>query len=168
MKPTFRETEEFKRGRAAELLVGKWLQDRGFYVIPSYDYAGDDRDKPPRLTGKNDAFPVPDLDVAKAASRYWVEVKAKRKADWTYTTRRLEHGISERLYCAYARVQHETGCKVFLAVYEMECRELLIASIEKLSGDVRRKPMYGEPMVWFPRAAFRNFGALDAPDLEAS
>src|SRR5690606_34450197 len=73
----FRETAEFQRGRTGERLVAELLQSRGWYVIPSYDYSGEDGDKPPRLQGLREAFPVPDLAIARDGIRSWAGVKTK-------------------------------------------------------------------------------------------
>lgn len=46
-KPPFRERPEFLKGRSGELIVARWFQERGWYVIPSYDYSGEDGNKAP-------------------------------------------------------------------------------------------------------------------------
>ena len=56
------------------------LQARGWHVIPSYDYSGEDGCKAPRMQGVDSWFTLPDLDIARNGKRFWVEVKAKGKA----------------------------------------------------------------------------------------
>lgn len=161
----FRETAEFQRGRAGERLVAELLQSRGWYVIPSYDYSGEDGDKPPRLQGLREAFPVPDLDIAKDGQRRWAEVKTKAAASYTRITGRLEHGIPKRHYRAYKRVQEITGCEVWLFIYEEETGEVLFAKLDDLEA-VKRE--YDGPkmsrggMVFYPRDAFNVFARIDA------
>ena len=161
----FRETEEFRRGRNGERLVAELLQSRGWYVIPSYDYSGEDGDKPPRLQGAVTAFPLPDLDVARDGQRRWAEVKTKKRADYTRITGRLEHGIPKRHYRAYKRVQEITGCEVWLFIYEEETGEVLFAKLDDLEA-VKRE--YDGPkmsrggMVFYPRDAFNVFARIDA------
>src|SRR5690606_40649353 len=95
----FREKEEFRRGRNGERLVAELLQSRGWYVIPSYDYSGEDGDKPPRLQGAVDAFPLPDLDVARDGQRRWAEVKTKKRADYRSEEHTSELQSRENLVC---------------------------------------------------------------------
>src|SRR5690606_14799396 len=161
----FRETEEFRRGRNGERLVAELLQSRGWYVIPSYDYSGEDGDKPPRLQGLSEAFPVPDLDIARDGQRRWAEVKTKAAATYTRLTGRLEHGIPKRHYWAYRRVQEITGCEVWLFIYEEQTGDVLCARLDDLDS-VKRE--YNGPkmsrggMVFSPRSTFKVFANVKA------
>jgi len=161
----FQERPEFLVGRDGEQRVADWLKDFGWYVIPSYDYSGENGSKAPKLQGLRNGYPVPDLDIAKSGARRWVEVKTKKTADWTRITRRLEHGIEH--YDDYLRVAQETGTEAWLAVYELEASydmvtqrpvgpDLLIQSFDKL-GEPRRSTMNGKRMAYWPRASFDRF-----------
>lgn len=152
MTRDFRDRPEFKQGRAGELVCSGWLQEHGWYVIPSYDYSGDDRDKAPRLRGLVDGFPVPDLDVARGGVRRWVEVKTKTTASWTWKWQRYEHGIEH--YDDYMRVAAETGTEAWLAIFETSTRELLGQSFVTL-GEPRRSRMNGRQMAFWPRDDFK-------------
>jgi hypothetical protein len=145
-------------GRSVELTVSEWLKARGWYVIPSYDYSGNDRDKAPRLQGIADAFPVPDLDTGKAGERRWVEVKAKDSASFTHKTGRYEHGIEH--YDDYVKVAEITGTSAWLAIVETttvresrsrwgERGRLWVQSFEKL-GPPRRSGILGKRMAYWP------------------
>jgi hypothetical protein len=52
----FRQRQEFKKGRSGEQKIAEVLRRRGWYIIPSYDYSGEDGNKAPRLQGLSDAF----------------------------------------------------------------------------------------------------------------
>lgn len=161
----FRETTEFQRGRTGERLVAELLRSRGWYVIPSYDYSGEDGDKPPRLQGLRAAFPVPDLDIAKDGQRRWAEVKTKAAASYTRITGRLEHGIPKRHYRAYKRVQEITGCEVWLFIYEEDTGEVLCAKLDDLDSVKREydgSKMSRGGMVFYPRESFKVFAKLEA------
>lgn len=150
-------------GRAAELRVSLWLRERGWYVIPSYDYSGDGRNKAPRLQGIADAFPVPDLDVCRKLpgrnpERRWVEVKAKQAATFTHKTGTYDHGIEH--YDDYMRVAELTGTEPWLVVVEIatirESRSLWgergriwMQSFARL-GEPRRTGMFGKRMAYWP------------------
>lgn len=155
----FRERPEFLRGRAAEQRVAGWLQERGWYVIPSYDYAGDDKDKPPRLQGLLKGHAVPDLDTARDGHRKWVEVKSKGKANVWHKSVPWgrpdvpEHGINHRNYLDYLKVKDITGDDVWIAIYEEDTHQLLIAEIAAL-GKPRLGNWAGQPIANWPRDRF--------------
>jgi hypothetical protein len=128
----FRERPEFMRGRAAEERVSAWLQVRGWYVIPSYDYAGDDRDKAPRLQGFKIGHPIPDLDISKTGTRIWLEVKSKSRTIFWRKTQKHQHGIDLRLLEHYQLVEKITGSPCWIAIYEEWNGVLLGQAISKL------------------------------------
>lgn len=163
VRTPFRETAEFKRGRNGERLVADLLRRKGWYVIPSYDYSGEDGDKAPKLEGLRDRFPVPDLDVAKDGDRRWAEVKTKAAATYTRITGRYEHGIPKRHYDAYREVQRITGCEVWLFVYEEDTGEVLCGKLDELAKQRREyagDKMSRGGMVFFPRDAFQLFARV--------
>jgi hypothetical protein len=131
------------------------LQEQGWYVIPSYDYAGEDGDKPPRLQGVKVAHPVPDLDVAKSGQRRWVEVKTKARANLRYTTGIYEHGIDLRLLQHYETVQKITGTDVWIAIYEEDTRQLRANTLAAL-GEPRigTNPSDGKKLANWDRERF--------------
>lgn len=163
----FHESPEFIRGRDGEQRVSEWLKEFGWYVIPSYDYSGENGSKAPKLQGLRNGYPVPDLDIAKSGARRWVEVKTKSNSgDWTNVTQRLEHGIEH--YDDYMRVAQETGTEAWLAIDETQpsyCKRrggpvgpnLLIQSFEKLGKPRRSTSWNGKPMAWWARDAFDVF-----------
>jgi hypothetical protein len=161
-----RDTAEFKRGRSGEQIVAERLKRKGCFIIPSYDYSGEDNDKPPRLQGLLRSAIIPDLDVSRAGRRIWVEVKTKRRADWTRVTQRLEHGISLRHYNEYLDVQAITGTAVWLAIYEEETGDVLVQKLADLAAGARVYTgwkMGRDGMVYFPRDAFRTISAEPSP-----
>ena len=159
---SFRESDEFQRGRNGELRVAEILQRKGWSVIPSYDYSGSEGDMAPRLQGLTRGYPVPDLDVSREGQRLWVEVKTKARPDWTRKTQRLEHGIPLRHYEAYCEVERITGTPVWLCVIEESSGDVLVARLTELDG-VKRvysgDKMSRGGMVYFPRDAFQMIGS---------
>ena len=115
MLHSFAEKLEF--GKQAEIAVSDWLKRRGWYVVPSYDYNGDDN-KAPRLAGLFSTFVVPDLDVSKDGTRLWVEVKRYCDSPVNRKLGERVHGIKERLYKEYLMVQRVSGTPAYLMVVE--------------------------------------------------
>lgn len=155
-RDAFTERPEFIRGREVEKLVAGLLQQRGWYVIPSYDYSGKDDDKAPRMTGQAQCWMIPDLDVAKGGRRIWVEVKAKAASTYHRGLQRWEHGIPLRQFEHYRSVEYETGCLVFLAIYEEDTCCLLTAQLRLLPVRIYDGPLMSRGgMAFFPRDAFK-------------
>ena len=160
----FRQQPKFKRGREGEKVVAGWLMERGWHVIPSYDYSGEDGDKAPKMTGKHTAFVLPDLDIAQNGKRMWAEVKTKAEATLHRKTQTLEHGISLRHFRDYKRIQVITGCDVYVFVYE-ECSEsLLMRPIgEESDGRVYDGGKMGRGgMIFWPRSSFKLVAEVPA------
>lgn len=157
----FRDTEEFKRGRRGEQVVSELLKACGYYIIPSYDYGGEDGDKAPKLQGAQHGYAVPDLDAAHSGRRRWVEVKTKTHAIEYRKKKELRHGIENRLLEHYREVQRITGCPVDICIYELSSGDILKASIDALGAPVQvvSKWQYGrcEVALW-PRDRFMWFG----------
>lgn len=127
-------SEEFIRGAAAEQRVAAWLQVRGWHVIPSYDYAGSNGDKAPKLQGFREGHPVPDLDVARNGIRKWIEVKSKAYSPWWGKGRYHVHGVNLALLQHYQTVEKITGTECWIAIYEEDTRRLLCQSLRKLGA----------------------------------
>ena len=164
----FRERPEFLRGRAAEQRIARWLQERGWYIIPSYDYAGSDGEKAPRLRGLGAGHAVPDLDVSRSGMRTWVEVKSKasanvwRKPEPWGIPNIPEHGIDYSNYLDYLAVKRLTGDEVWIAVYEEDSTDLLMAEIDTL-GAPRLGGYLGKKIANWPRSYFRHMETFGVP-----
>lgn len=156
----FRESPYFKKGRSGEQLVAGLLQEQKWWVVPSYDYAGDDGNKAPRLQGLNSGYVLPDLDVSREGRRMWVEVKTKAEATFHRLTGQWEHGLPLRHWNDYQRVQVITGCEVWLFIFEEKRNDILFNSVDVLRNHARRyignKMSYGG-MVFFPVHSFRSW-----------
>jgi hypothetical protein len=148
-----RDQPQFAVGAATERRVAAWLQERGWHVIPSYDYAGPDDDKPPRLQGFKSGYAIPDLDCARGGIRRWVEVKYKSYSPFYRKGGYHTHGISLRLLEHYRTVEVITGTECWLAIYQADTRELLMQSLGEL-GDPQEGIDQGKPVAYWPRKRF--------------
>jgi hypothetical protein len=165
---SFRETMEWKIGEIGRNVVIAALQEKGWYIIPSDDYIGED-EKAPRLFGKVKQYVLPDLDVAQRTVRRWGEVKTKAEATWTHITQRLEHGFAKRLFDHYLEVQSITGTEVWVFVYERKTNTLLYARLNDLPKPrvYLGNKMDRGGMVFFPRNAFITWGTGLDWDIDA-
>ena len=160
-----RETREWERGAAGEKRVAAWLQERGWHIIPSYDYAGPDGDKPPRLQGFKVGYAVPDLDASRNGIRRWVEVKTKWEAVLYRKTQELRHGIDLRLLQHYQTVEMITGTECWIAVYEESTGALLVQAIKAL-GEPQIGTDRGNKMAYWPRDRFLHLHTFDRDGTE--
>lgn len=152
----FRESPEFLRGRDAEQRVARVFQQRGWFVIPSYDYCGEDGNKAPKAQGVSDGIILPDLGIAQRGIMKWVEVKAKSCPTFTIKAHSYDHGIGLRKWTHYKRCQHETGCHVFLCIIEENSQMLLLERLDTL-GEGRTytgNKMDAGGMIFWPRLKF--------------
>jgi len=157
------DTPQFQIGRTGEKMVAELLRERGWYVIPSYDYSGEDGKKAPRMEGQRAAYVIPDLDIAKDGTRRWAEVKTKTGATYTRITQRYEHGIPLRHFRDYFATQEITGCEVWLFVLEQDTGDVLCGKLNELAQGCREyhgDQMSRGGMVFFPREAFGLFTTL--------
>jgi hypothetical protein len=152
---TVRDTEQFRRGRNGERMVADRLKRAGWHIIPSYDYNGGD-DHPPRMEGWTRRFIIPDLDACKGGRRIWVEVKTKAAPSLHRASNVLEHGIPLRHYEQYQQVEIETGCAVYLLIFEEQSDLLLYRKL----GELGQPRIYSGGkmsvggMAFWPRASF--------------
>lgn len=154
------------RARIIEMAVAAWLMSRGWRVLPVYDYTGLKEDKAPKLQAADiaEALVMPDLFVARQGAAHFVEVKWKQHADWTRITRRLETGISLRLWNHYQRVQQETGLAVWILFVHDDESEIRGATLDRLAPMMRRYdgPKMGrDGMAFFPWNEIPRVAPLD-------
>lgn len=142
------------------MLVAELLQSQGWYIVPSYDYAGEDGNKAPRLQGAQYGHVIPDLDVSRDGQRLWVEVKTKSQATFHRKSQRWEHGIPKRHWDAYMDVRRITGTDVWVFVVDTAQGDVLFNDIETLGKHARiysGGKMSRGGMVFFPVTAFRSW-----------
>lgn len=154
----FRDSAEFRKGRSGEVVVAEFLKSQGYWVVPSYDYSGEDGNKAPRMSGVAGFLVIPDLDVCKNGTRFWCEVKTKDKATLHKKTGVYEHGISSRHYRDYLRVERQSGCQVVLFIVEQNTGEILSRKLCELPEPrmYDGKKMDRGGMVFWPRSEFHT------------
>lgn len=158
----FKELPEYKLGRKYERLVQWWLSSvKGCLVLAPCEYSGEGGSKAPLLYGGSKNVVTPDFLVFNPETKkhFWVEVKAKTKADPDDYDQSLCHGIPLRLWEEYKKVQTETGLYVYLAICEIEPKlSLLIKPIDKIVVHhiYRKNGMSKGGMIFFYRSSFEE------------
>lgn len=153
MTSAFRDRPEFKRGRTGEQIIAEQVRARGWHVIPSYDYNGED-DHAPRMEGPVRAvqYILPDLDVCRRGDRRWAEIKTKHAASMGRISGELEHGIPLRHLRNYQAVQRESGAPVWLFIYEESTGLILYQKLDVLGpGRLSNGARMGAMVYWLRR-----------------
>lgn len=150
--------ESLERGREGERRVANILRERGWHIVPSYDFSGSDGDKAPKMYGPRRSFVIPDLDASRDGLRIWVEVKTKSRAVLWRKSGELRHGVETRLIEHYRQVERITGCDVWLVICEEDTREVLCASLRCIVANAIRGTNWASRMTMFPRSILRSLG----------
>lgn len=163
MNRTF--AEALRYGRQREWMVGLSLREHGWFteeLAAIHERTGGG----PRMHGPYGVgIVLPDLRVSGGGKTFPFEIKAKRKADYTRITDRLEHGIGQRSYLHYHAYQRETGLRLVLGIFEEVTGELLVRSLDKLPPPraYEGNDMDAGGMFFWPRDAFRVFAQITPP-----
>lgn len=168
--------EQLALGHLGEEIVVKWLQGRGWGVIPSYAYQGKDN-KAPRLffAKHSDSLVIPDVDACRAGDRRWIEIKTHYHAPMNTTHACPVHGITGRLRDHYTQVERQSNTPVWICVLEVGSGALLGARLSTLGNGYpclchgcKKSLSYcaatftGGPFrgVYWPRAAFTSLAVF--------
>lgn len=159
-------------GRAGERLVASFARRRGCGVIASYDFAGTDGQKAPRILFENAGLVIPDLDAARGGRRMWIEVKTLSDAAYNRRYGMRVHGIKCRHRNDYLAVEAQTGTPVFLAVLEVQTGGLLMARLSSLQrydcicdGCARAGETLPDHLIYFRRGDFTLTHVFSSEDL---
>lgn len=165
-----RSTPQWDTGRDGARLIEQWFRSHRFLVHVACDHDDDDAAGAPALESDDAFIALPDLDVAGGGSRRYVEVKTKSKALWVRIRERYEHGISARQLRNYWRVQQETGCDVWICIYQLDAGAVLLAKLDDLAhcewhyGDMKKGIVREGRMVNFPKSAFTQVARICSVD----
>ena len=128
----FEDTKAYKLGKMGEDKVIKYLQERGWYVVPSRDYnKASTGQKAPCLQGRLKGYVLPDLDASHPSKekRRWIEVKTREVSPRFRNHGFSTHGIAARHYQDYRAVHGITKAEVWLLIYEYKEENLLQANL---------------------------------------
>lgn len=106
--------QALRRGRIGEGLIARWLNRRGWHVLPAYEIEIA-HGKGPRLFMADSTEAItPDLLIFKQRQFLWVEAKSKSAFTWHRNSQTWQTGIDRRHWHEYLRVAKETQIPVWL------------------------------------------------------
>lgn len=142
--------ELLKFGEEGEKDIALWLINKGYNVLPLYQF---EADQSPKIFG-NEVCVSPDLVVFKEKTCTFVEVK--RKTRWIKYKGTVETGCNYSTYLHYRKISENTGIKLFMIFKHEERNPLGIYSINvnekgrywdgRVNGIKRHKEMYFWPL----------------------
>ncbi len=181
MFSNFKKRPEYLVGRRSEELVCRFLIERGWFVIPAFDYSGPPtKEHAPVMHGLRESVVVPDIDAAKGGTRCWLEVKYKARAAPSRQQQADVHGIEKASWDHYLNAQRQTGQPVFIAVHEGSTGDVLCRSMDHLIDFYYGKMVVGRhkkkgeadsqrsPMVYLRRELFHVLFNVDDPAVDGS
>ena len=153
-----RDTHEFQWGESFERALSRYLQERGWGILPVYNYSGGD-DRPPLLeiVCENTlaaGVVLPDMLAAKEGHSSWIEAKRKTSGNYTRLLHRWETGFSLRLYKHYMSIGEGSGLPVYVFFGHDAEDEVRWTRLGELTPRIYEGPRMGpHGMVFFPWAA---------------
>lgn len=101
-------------GKTGEGIIARWLQGRGFAVLPVYEKSELDY-KGPALYAIEGTLIAPDMLAFQPTGKtLWIEAKTKTAFSWHRNTQRFVTGIDLRHYGDYQRVQAVSPWPIWL------------------------------------------------------
>lgn len=144
-----KETKEWELGQWGELVIRRWLTQRGYWVVPAslIDNGG----APALETWLEEHISLPDLIAGRNGVSFWVEVKTKTKSVPHGHRQRDEHGVDERNWQDYLKAQEITGIRGLLAIVQLQPERLLVNGLDEVAVSAF---LYDGPNVPAPRRFF--------------
>ena len=106
-------TRQLHYGVSAESAISRWLQGRGWSVMPVYEKLIDEG-KGPQIFQASGPLIAPDLFVFNGQRAMWVEAKHKNAFTWHRITERWATGIDRRHYHDYLQVANSSPWPLWL------------------------------------------------------
>lgn len=106
--------ESLRFGKTGEGIIARWLNRRGFHVLPVYEKEQGEY-KGPALYSVSGSLIAPDmLAFQKNGKTFWVEAKTKSAFTWHRITSKWVTGVDLRHYEDYLKVQDASPWPVWL------------------------------------------------------
>lgn len=105
--------KKLEYGQVGESRIGKWINSRGYSVLPVYELELQ-TGKGPRLFSPNKKLIAPDMFVFKSDNQMWVEAKHKTAFSWHRISGKWVTGIDLRHYKDYCEIDNYSPFPVWL------------------------------------------------------
>lgn len=103
--------EKLQWGEEGEQIIGNLLMDKGYSIVPLYQYAN--TESAPSLFVGGKSLILPDIQIfGNNKKPFWVECKRKRK--WVHWKKKRETGFDAYSFKHYKKIQELTGLKVYI------------------------------------------------------
>jgi hypothetical protein len=100
-------------GQVGESKIAKWLNSRGYSVLPVYEVEMN-TGKGPRLFAPSKKLIAPDMFAFKADNQIWIEAKHKTAFSWHRITGQWVTGIDLKHYLDYCEIDAYSPFRVWL------------------------------------------------------
>jgi hypothetical protein len=101
-------------GMLGEGLIAKWLQAKGWNVLPAYEIEIASGKGPRLYLATKEQFITPDLLVFRSSEIRWVEAKTKSAFTWHRISESWQTGIDLRHWRDYIKVGERTSFPLWL------------------------------------------------------
>lgn len=160
--------EDFKKSlafaREKERGVASLIQKQGYYVLPAYDFSGEQENKAPKLLAPLGKRPLvlPDLFCMKSDLAFWLEVKWKTEAYLFRKANRRTTGINLRLWEYYIEVEKESSFPVWIMFLHKKEQEIRAGSLSFLRDNIcyTGRDNNGKMMVYWNYDLLQVYGSL--------
>jgi hypothetical protein len=133
-------------GAKGETWVNNFLRGLGYSCI---DLSNISNGGAPMLIGIMQNTILPDTLTVKNGDLGFIEIKTKSHPTYWKGTDEWNHGIEDRLWQEYNKIQSETGKTVSIAILQLDPKILLLAKLNSLQKNIRYNNMQDKLHVFF-------------------
>lgn len=152
---------EYLRGRTNEFVVMSLLVvSERWAVVPNAEMTGRSGGRAPVLYQVHVNTPLADFDTIKCGVRVSVEAKLKTKAVPYGKTGRDRHGIDQKSFDSYLRLQEMSKTPVVLCITEEQTGDILANTLVGL-GEADPSTSDLDRKVYWDRECFRPMWSID-------
>lgn len=105
--------EALKIGQTGESIISKWIQRKGFSVMPVYEESYN-KYKGPMVFTTSGGLVAPDMFVFNDKRAFWIEAKNKSAFSWYRKKERWTTGIDTRHFNDYVSIAESSSIPILL------------------------------------------------------
>ena len=139
--------DALRAGKIGEGMIARWLNRRGWNVLPAYEVEMESGKGPRFYTVEAGALVTPDILAIKGGQIWWVEAKTKSAFTFYRVRESIQTGIDRRHWYEYLKVRDLTLFPIWIL--------FLHKPGQKLAGDpderISPSGLYGEEIGFLQR-----------------